>query len=460
MVAFAATRNFAALDAMIRKYQSLCDDLDDKPPEDKNGLYMSRVGNRWALKGDLDALSGATLKKAIDAATDKPDPDDPRTLAQRQAVGAVRLGRSFLDRGESPTEDGERPHIAITVPLESLLTGKFETTGDLSLASSQISELLCDSKLQVIVLGADGKPLDVGANVYRPSRRLRRAVLHRDHGRCRYPGCDRTHGQVHHVIAFPGGKTILVNLVFLCDYHHHVLHKPGWHATFDGTTFTVTNPGRHDHRERRRPRGGTARHVRRPPAREVRGHRARSRPQGRRHRRVALPRLRGPEHRAQRGGRPPEGGVRDRPDVLRRDPPGLLRRARPRARHERERHARLAELPEPARLRGPPLRDARGQGHRGRARAGVQRLAHRRVVRVRARSLHPARDPDDLGPRGARRRGAPRREEGLPRDHVPGEPGAARPARACTPTTGTRSGRRAPTRGRSSACTSGRRASS
>ncbi len=50
------------------------------------------------------------------------------------------------------------------------------------------------------------------------------------------------HGEVHHVIAFPGGKTILVNLAFLCDYHHHILHKPGWHATFDGTTFTVTKP--------------------------------------------------------------------------------------------------------------------------------------------------------------------------------------------------------------------------
>ena len=47
---------------------------------------------------------------------------------------------------------------------------------------------------------------------------------------------------------------------------------------------------------------------------------------------------------------------------------------------------------------------------------------------VRARALHPARDPADLGPRGDRRRSAPRREEGLPRDHVPREPGAARPA--------------------------------
>jgi hypothetical protein len=242
MVGFAAVRDFVALDAMIRRYQTLCDELDDKPPADKNGLYMSRVGNRWVLKGDHDALNGALINRAIEAATDAPDPDGPRTLAQRREAGMARISRFFLDRGESPTKDGERPHIAITVPLESLVTGKLESTGDLSLSSSQISELLCDSKLQVIVTDANGNPLDVGATVYRPSRKLRRAVLFRDQGRCRYPGCDRTHGQVHHVIAFPGGPTVRVNLVFLCDYHHHVLHKPGWTATFDGTTFTVTNP--------------------------------------------------------------------------------------------------------------------------------------------------------------------------------------------------------------------------
>ena len=40
----------------------------------------------------------------------------------------------------------------------------------------------------------------------------------------------------------------------------------------------------------------------------------------------------------------------------------------------------------------------------------------------------PLAIPPIWDPAGARRRGAPRREEGLPRDHVPGEPGAARPA--------------------------------
>jgi Domain of unknown function (DUF222) len=242
MVGFAAPRDFVALDTMIRRYQTRRDELDDPPPDEKNGFQISPVGNRYASRGDHDALNGAIITKAIAARMDPPSPDDPRTFAQRQEAALTQLCRESLDRGDRPTEDGERPHIAITVPLESLVSGKFETSGDLSLTSNQISQLLCDSKLQVIVTDNEGNPLDVGATVYRPSRKLRRAILFRDQGRCRYPGCDRTHGQVHHVISFPGGLTIRVNLVFLCDFHHGVVHKPGWTATFDGTTFTVTNP--------------------------------------------------------------------------------------------------------------------------------------------------------------------------------------------------------------------------
>ncbi len=242
LVQLAEAADFRGLDARIRYYQLRCDELDDKPPEDTNGVYLSPVADRWALKGDLDGLLGATIKHAVNAATDKPGDDDPRTPAQRRADALGRICRDFLDRGESPTEDGERPHITITATLESLLTGNDETTGDLALTQSQVSRLVCESKLQLIVLDANGTPLDVGAAIYRPSRTLRRAVLHRDGGRCRYPGCDRTHGQVHHVNPFPNGTTVIANLVFLCDFHHHVLHKPGWHATFDGTTLTITNP--------------------------------------------------------------------------------------------------------------------------------------------------------------------------------------------------------------------------
>ena len=104
--------------------------------------------------------------------------------------------------------------------------------------------------------------------------------------------------------------------------------------------------------------------------------------------------------------------------------------------------------------------DAR-QGHGARVAAGVQRLAHRRVVRRRtpagsSRSrLVPIWDPRADG-----RRSAPTRGEGLSRGHVLREPGASSACRACTPTTGTRSGPRAKTSRPSSACTSARRRSS
>ena len=66
----------------------------------------------------------------------------------------------------------------------------------------------------------------------------------RDQG-CRFPGCDRRPSwcQTHHVIPWhAGGDTKLDNLVLLCDFHHHTIHKPAWNTTFDGHTLTVTKP--------------------------------------------------------------------------------------------------------------------------------------------------------------------------------------------------------------------------
>ena len=144
--------------------------------------------------------------------------------------------------------------------------------------------------------------------------------------------------------------------------------------------------------------------------------------EARRHRRVALPRLRDPQRRPQRGRRPAARGVRHRPHVFDELRPGCYDVNRARARHERERAARLAQLPVASRFRGPALRGDDRQGRRARTEPGLQRLAHRRLVRCGARPLHPARGPPDLGSRRARRRGAPRREEGLPAITFPENP--------------------------------------
>ena len=90
-----------------------------------------------------------------------------------------------------------------------------------------------------------GELLDVGAETYRPSARLRRFILARDQ-RCCFPGCGRRAEQcdLDHVHAFSyltrGGKTIRVNLGPLCRQHHNAKTHGGWHLDFDPVTGTRT----------------------------------------------------------------------------------------------------------------------------------------------------------------------------------------------------------------------------
>ena len=97
------------------------------------------------------------------------------------------------------------------------------------------------------------------------------------------------------------------------------------------------------------------------------------------------------------------------PGALLRAAAGLLRRARAGARHERQRRARVDELPDDGRVQRPHLHRGRRQGDRARHAPGVQRLGDRRVVRRLPRPLHPAGHRADVGRRPRRRGGAPSR---------------------------------------------------
>ena len=168
-----------------------------------------------------------------------------------------------------------------------------------------------------------------------------------------------------------------------------------------------------------------------------------------RQRRLDVQRRRDPEHRLERGGRSSEGRVRRRPDRVRRDARRLLRRARARQGHERGRRARDDELPLVPVVLGPPVHGRRRQGPRAGDGAGLQRLAHRRVVRLVSRPVHPDGTTSAVGPGPVRDRDPAGRSDGLPLDDVHREPGDARPARASTTSIGTRCGRRSRTKGRS-----------
>ena len=160
---------------------------------------------------------------------------------------------------------------------------------------------------------------------------------------------------------------------------------------------------------------------------------------------------------AQRRRRSPQGGVRPGAAEPRRGAARLLRRPRAGEGHGRRRRAGLDELPVVPHLHGPHVPQRR---HRPveRPGAGLQRLAHRRVVRRLPRPLHPDGRAGDLG---RRRRPPPRSAARRPRAATRSASPRTRP-RSATPasttSTGTRCGRRASTPAPSCRSTSGRRA--
>ncbi|MGH3939969.1 MAG: HNH endonuclease signature motif containing protein, partial [Pseudonocardiaceae bacterium] len=61
------------------------------------------------------------------------------------------------------------------------------------------------------------------------------ALAQRDKG-CSFPSCHRAprYCHAHHIIPWlDGGATTLTNLCLLCEYHHVIVHRQGWHIRLD-----------------------------------------------------------------------------------------------------------------------------------------------------------------------------------------------------------------------------------
>jgi hypothetical protein len=75
--------------------------------------------------------------------------------------------------------------------------------------------------------------VDLGRHRRHPTPALRRAVMARDGGCCRFPGCTRRHRlHVHHIVFWEhGGRTDMDNLILLCPTHHGAIHRRSWRLT-------------------------------------------------------------------------------------------------------------------------------------------------------------------------------------------------------------------------------------
>lgn len=194
---------------------------------------------------ELGAESAAVLRPLLSSLT-APQPGDDRTLVERQGDALAEVIRLAADSGQAPMEGGERPHIALTVSLETLRTGIGKATLDdgRSLTPEQARRWACDAEIVPIVLGTKSQPIDVGESKRLADKRLRRALAIRDRG-CAVPGCGRTPNQchAHHIHHWAdGGKTTLNNMVLVCQFHHRLIHHAGWQVHMDNGLPVFTKP--------------------------------------------------------------------------------------------------------------------------------------------------------------------------------------------------------------------------
>jgi Domain of unknown function (DUF222)/HNH endonuclease len=222
----------------------------DPKPESPHHLHLSRtLAGRWRLDANLGAETGELLATALRIAQ-APDTDDEpaRSAATRRADALGDVCRFFLDHQRTRRAGRHRPHVNLVLDIERFraLSGAGATTVDgTGVDRTTVERLLCDAALHRVLTRGRSAVLDYGTATRTIPAPLFNALVVRDQ-RCRFPGCDRPAAwcEGHHVRPWLfGGPTQLPNLVLLCSRHHHLLHKPGWHAKLlPDAALEVTDP--------------------------------------------------------------------------------------------------------------------------------------------------------------------------------------------------------------------------
>jgi hypothetical protein len=228
------------------------------PGDPPQSLHVSETGGRGAVDGDLDLVTLELLKAALRLAERRDDEGEDRQPSQRRADALADLCRWFLDHhGVKHTAGRHRPHLNLVIQQEDLERQQpGETIGGQVLDQATMQQVACDSVIHRVLM-RDSEILDYGRATRTIPPAVYTSLVLRDLG-CRFPGCDRKPEwcEGHHVWHWEdGGPTCLTNLVLLCSYHHHLIHRPGWeikllpHGTVevtkpDGTTLSGDPPHR------------------------------------------------------------------------------------------------------------------------------------------------------------------------------------------------------------------------
>src|SRR2546421_6285867 len=123
----ARTLSIRELRAVAAHWQQAAERLPAEEREERlherRRLYLSPSANGMIrADGDFGPEAGQTIITAVQAVVDADTrgATDMRTPGQRRADALVEVCRQYLDRTDRPTVAGERPHLTVTVDLETL----------------------------------------------------------------------------------------------------------------------------------------------------------------------------------------------------------------------------------------------------------------------------------------------------------------------------------------------------
>ncbi|CAN7295057.1 DUF222 domain-containing protein [Arthrobacter sp. LjRoot14] len=175
---------------------------------------------------------------------------DRRTRPQQLLDGLVGAAKTALTTGNLPAAGGLRPQVMVTIDYRDLLdrldrldhnsdrpagtlgipgTGSFTFTGPVTAAT--VRKIACDADIIPVLLGSQGRVLDIGRTTRIFPPHIRKAITARDQG-CAFPGCTipAPWCEAHHITYWShGGTTSTENGTLLCSHHHHLIHKEQWH---------------------------------------------------------------------------------------------------------------------------------------------------------------------------------------------------------------------------------------
>src|SRR5689334_15911244 len=147
--------------------------------------------------------------------------------------------------GAAPGVSAETPPPPARVPGDPADPARCHIEDGPAISVTTAQMLTCTAALSWMRHADAGEILALGRRRRKPSSAIRRAARERDHGRCRYPGCESRRVDLHHIQHWVnGGRTDLDNLISLCPWHHKLVHDRGYTiaAPPRGADFAFSRP--------------------------------------------------------------------------------------------------------------------------------------------------------------------------------------------------------------------------